>query len=1379
MKKKIIIGILAFCATLQLSAREVVGDTKSSRKSTLATLAEGCAAATSSADLSINNVRTRILGSGDFWWDLNDAKYEVPKGSNRHSMFAGALWLGGFDVAGQLRLAAMTYRQDGVDYWPGPLTTDNTASVTAETCERYNRHWIVHRSEVETHAAWIACKDDPDCDVGDRFQGYTVPTSIREWPGNGIDGELPNKLAPYFELGEGSTPGVYEFEFDFPGYNLTEYKHIIGNQDCRRREADLLYGDETIWWVYNDKGNTHTETQAAALGFEIRAQAFAFASNDEVNNMTFNNYRIVNRSTFTLTETYFGTWFDPDLGNPTDDIIGCDINRGLGYCYNADNNDDGAQGYGANPPAVGFDFFQGPFADFNDGVDNDRDGCVDAVLIDDTCRNEDLQSGINERIIMSGFMYYNNRFGFQGNAALTDPDVAQEFYNYLLSNWKNGDELVIEDPSGQLNTMNGDGFVGSNTTGLTETQFAYPGTSFDTTGAYEPSSSVDWWESPSNDGDKRGLHSAGPFSLFPGALNFITTGTVWARDFSSPDAFGSVLKVIEADDKAQQLFDNCFDVLDGPESPTLEIIELDRELIFHFEDALDFNTVGYEEVDPAIQEPLDTNTEPLFTPAERDSAAKAGFFSYRFEGFQVFQVTGPDVSVEDIYDPAQSRLVFQSDIKNDVGQLINFNESPTLGNGISVPQDMTIVANNEGIELSFRLQDDAFAEGDKRLVNNREYYFFVIAYAQNRFRAFDGSQFNFVDPNNLVAGGQLKPYLAGRKVGNGQKPYLAIPNKTENTKGGLVINSDYGDGLPITRLAGSGNSGIFEMLLPATREAIEADEDGKINRLDYQNGNGPIRAKVVDPTSVVPGEFMLTFSGVDKSAGWVLTPANNPSDTLAESEYGLSYEGEQIVDTLGISITVSDVMPPGFDEENVRNNGFIGADLTYPQGTGVTEWLTGVSDNDAEGPQNWILAGTNVDATGTNAIRYSDVLINEEFLDPNSVYENILGGTWAPTLFTSNYTSIIDGNGNLEQVGFGVRPNVNTSTPSTLLPLSQVPNVDVVITQDPSKWTRVPVFELGDIPAANEYTQNKFTLRRDRTLNLVNGQLVPDSDPANTGWSYFPGYAVNTLNGRRLNMAFGEASNIGSENGRDMLWNPTSNLTGKFGDVRLGGFHLVYVFADSAKFQFDPVRQLPYGGDAIENNPYFAEFQDLTLANAARVFSGIAWTGFPLVASEEVEFLTYDQIPSTALVSLRLDQPFRRSDPSDPNDGFPQYLFSTGGLAAETGNRQVAESALDLIKVVPNPYFGSSLYEDSQLDNIVKITNLPEQCQITIFMSNGTLIRTLDKPENSTFVEWDLKNDFNVPIASGVYLIHIDAGDLGETVVKWMGSLRPIDLNAF
>ncbi|PIX35663.1 MAG: hypothetical protein COZ59_05230, partial [Bacteroidetes bacterium CG_4_8_14_3_um_filter_31_14] len=65
-------------------------------------------------------------------------------------------------------------------------------------------------------------------------------------------------------------------------------------------------GDETLWWVYNDRGNIHTESDGKEIGMEIRAQYFAFSTNDELNNMTFGNYALINRSTYTLQDCYFG-----------------------------------------------------------------------------------------------------------------------------------------------------------------------------------------------------------------------------------------------------------------------------------------------------------------------------------------------------------------------------------------------------------------------------------------------------------------------------------------------------------------------------------------------------------------------------------------------------------------------------------------------------------------------------------------------------------------------------------------------------------------------------------------------------------------------------------------------------------------------------------------------------------------------------------------------------------------------------------------------------------------------------------------------------------------------------------------------------------------
>jgi len=95
------------------------------------------------------------------------------------------------------------------------------------------------------------------------------------------------------------------------------------------------------------------------------------------------------------------------------------------------------------------------------------------------------------------------------------------------------------------------------------------------------------------------------------------------------------------------------------------------------------------------------------------------------------------------------------------------------------------------------------------------------------------------------------------------------------------------------------------------------------------------------------------------------------------------------------------------------------------------------------------------------------------------------------------------------------------------------------------------------------------------------------------------------------------------------------------------------------------------------------------------------------------------------------------------------------------------------------PYYGYSEYEASQLDNRIKITNLPKDVKIRIYTVSGTLIRTIKKSDNLTSSDWDLKNDHGIPVASGLYIIHVDAEGVGEKILKWFGVLRPIDLDTF
>ncbi|MBK7968925.1 MAG: hypothetical protein IPK08_08305 [Bacteroidetes bacterium] len=368
-----------------------------------------CAPTTAQSDLDINNVRTTILVGGDMWWDLTSPKYEIPKGSNKHSLYAGSLWIGGIDAGGQIKVAAQTYRQSGTDFWGGAIDTVQIG-ISASKCLQYDRHWNVSKTEVQDFI------NDPT----------TATNDIKSWPGNGDPTSNEGTyLAPFVDV---NGDGTYDYtDGDYPGYNFSGvYPAAPGT--CKTVCNDYLFGDQTIWWVFNDVGNIHG-TGSDPIGLEIRAQAFAFQTNDEINNMTFYKYQIINRSTNTLTQTYFGQWVDPDLGNSIDDYVGCDVGRGLGFCYNGDADDETASGYGINPPAVGVDFFQGPLADMLDNIDNDKDGCVDCTFCTDSAGVVSVipDDVLREQIIMSKFMKYDN----VNNSPIGNPNGFTDFYNYL------------------------------------------------------------------------------------------------------------------------------------------------------------------------------------------------------------------------------------------------------------------------------------------------------------------------------------------------------------------------------------------------------------------------------------------------------------------------------------------------------------------------------------------------------------------------------------------------------------------------------------------------------------------------------------------------------------------------------------------------------------------------------------------------------------------------------------------------------------------------------------------------------------------------------------------------------------------------------------
>ncbi len=164
--KNTITLILSLCLTTIVFAARPTWKSKDDLQKA-SSKAAACAPATELVLMNFNNVRALIETGGSMWQDraTGNAFYRIPAEGNLSVIFAGALWLGGISPDQQLKMAAVTFRQNGNDFWPGPLTIDGTAEIDESTCIEYDQFYLTERAWAEEHRAYHNCLNDPDCNT--------------------------------------------------------------------------------------------------------------------------------------------------------------------------------------------------------------------------------------------------------------------------------------------------------------------------------------------------------------------------------------------------------------------------------------------------------------------------------------------------------------------------------------------------------------------------------------------------------------------------------------------------------------------------------------------------------------------------------------------------------------------------------------------------------------------------------------------------------------------------------------------------------------------------------------------------------------------------------------------------------------------------------------------------------------------------------------------------------------------------------------------------------------------------------------------------------------------------------------------------------------
>lgn len=396
--------------------------------------------------------------------NVNQIKARVHSGGNIEPSTNGTwtgnanLWQGGKDVNGQLHLAAQTFSTG--DYWPGPLSTVN-ATTNSTAVNQYNRVWKLNKSDID---AFIANYANGNVQNG----SYTPVADLLSWPGNGDMSQNQDVLlAPFKDLNG-------DMIYDPLGAG----------------EYPLIKGDQAIFTVFNDNYLPHQSSGGAAIGVEIRLMAYAYgpcnvtAANPFLNYTTFYNYKIINRSTSTYTNTNISFFNDIDIGYYGDDFIGSDAQDGYSFTYNLSS---------ASAPAVGVVQFKGPI-NITNNLDDNNNGTVDEPF---------------EKMGLTRFMYYNNSLPGVP-AQTTDPVNAAQYYQYMNGIWKDGTPL----------TCGGNGYGGT-----INANFAYSGNS----NISGPCGASNWMESGTGS-DKRFIMTSGPYTLMPGAVDEVEYAYITAYD---------------------------------------------------------------------------------------------------------------------------------------------------------------------------------------------------------------------------------------------------------------------------------------------------------------------------------------------------------------------------------------------------------------------------------------------------------------------------------------------------------------------------------------------------------------------------------------------------------------------------------------------------------------------------------------------------------------------------------------------------------------------------------------------------------------------------------------------------------------------------------
>ena len=1116
--------------------------------------------------------------------------------------------------------------------------------------------------------------------------------------------------------------GQYEYDWmNWPALWGAPYEDVDGNgsYDPATDIPGYPGADQTLWTIANDVptivsaagdsiGYQSTAPNlygADAIGIELQITmwGYAFGAGDPLGNMIFKKATMKytglpdSPADSRMDSLYFTQWSDPDLGTYTDDYVGCDVDLSFGYVYNGNRLDGVFNGIHNLPvPAGGYDFLQGP--PDTDDIDGDGD--------------------TEEYLGMTSFTY------FGAGSSISDPSLASyagslQFYN-LMEGYLPRPEYPVQIPWVDLSTGE-------------ETKFALSG---------DPVTGSGWIDGVQlPPGDRRLVMASGPFTMRLGESADVVIGLLGGMGL---DNVSSVSVAKFHDLYAQYAYDQDFSLPSAPASPSVSGVEMD-------------GAIG-----------LDWGSNATAVSATEE-AVSAGF---EFEGYVVYQLPTSSSPL------SEGVKVATYDKVNLILNILDPTVDPITGLVVDAAKQ---TGSDGGVQRWFETDYDEIR--GRPMSNGIAYHYAVTAYS-------------FLPDN---AGSPFKTLESGESRIS-VTPHSANP--------GVTVGQEMGSDIDVTHNGTANASVTVDVVNPSqltgdsyrvdfTEVAYYVGADGNWTTTNPAGRVGDVSPSSItgvyltnpDPTTI---DVVLNVNVVSPDYNYADgVRLNFPEGTVINSADG----GGAVTMVVGTEIM--------FGDSSLSTGGFFSGgqvltiNIDKPAGfpTDLAIDYTIYDDGWAQAWCNPDLGGSTdcatceyygigmacdesmltvaVNAEGTATISDLTYFVQVEKFwnlhnttDGTTLLEkqtfvggsDVMGGISVENKSKLHYNTAAA----VTTEGFQVNVEGGYAAPDDALARTVTPDEENAALYGESIFDIDSYMANGwaltakatDAAGVNGVT-SVDTLQRDievrftgewgeQSIEFLDGDGNPAQYMLCEGYPDCVGGSYAWISGARgYDIAIHpDPGNVDKDGAPFRIWVPYEVWDMEHPDgpqqIDIDIYDRIQDADGSGVNGDDP-------GFMYSHNPY------------NRMYTHFIHTAYQLDGQYESS-RTGDPTGYWTWNVVWWDTQFNQGDVVLFQYANPIQIGQDNFTFSSTATVTASSNDVSEVSVYPNPYYGTHEIESSRADKYVSFNHLPVEATIDIYSLGGVFVRSIDKNDAGQFAQWDLKNQYGYPVASGMYVARVTSG---------------------